>query len=118
MDDKKRSVNDFLSDEVGNFLPTMKINPTEDSDDIPFKECSCVIKDLRLINTANGDKVIMSLSDENDEEFDIFVNKTSLGLLKEHISENSNKWIDSKVELTKKKDPKFKKEMILVTPVD
>lgn len=100
-------------------LPTMKIDCKEASDlEIPFKEMQAEITEIKDIETKTyGIKTVVILEGE-EQKFNVFLNNYSLEKLNEAWGNNDKDWKNKFVNLTKDKDKKYNKEMIVLNPVD
>lgn len=106
--------------------PTMKLNPKEDSEDIPFKKMEAIIVGYKVIKTGSyGTKGLLNLVDEKEKDFSektkensifgVFLNKPSITNLKKAYKEDVSNWVGKKVQLTKGK--MVGKEMIEIKPL-
>lgn len=100
-------------------LQTMKIDCKEASDlELPFKEMQAEIVEIKDIETkAYGTKTVVIL--ENGElKFNVFLNNYSLEKLNEAWGNNDKDWKNKFVNLSKEKDKKYNKDMIVLNPVN
>lgn len=108
---------DMTIREPKQLLPTMKLDPT-DENDLEFKECEATILDIRDIKTSYGDKVVMSLQNNDDEtKFEVFVNNSSITELGKGFGKDDTAWKGKSVKITKDRNKRFKKDMIVLIPV-
>jgi len=101
--------------EAKKVFPTMKIEAKND-DDLSFIECEATVIDTKDVETKFGKKVVMTLYNEALNDFDVFVNNYSMEKLINAYGSNDEYFLGKIVSLSKEKDAKYKKDMIVLTP--
>ena len=100
-------------------LPTMKIDADKDVElDLAFSECQATILEIKDVQTKKfGDKIVMTLENEDLGKFCIFLNNYSVEKLNEAFGSEDEKWKGKLVDLKQEKDKQFSNDMIVVYPV-
>ena len=101
---------------VKKLLPTMKIEAKEEND-LAFEECQVDIVSIEDVETKFGDKVVANVKNAEKGDFCVFVNNYSMEKLIEAYGSDDRNFIGKIVDLKKKVDDHFGKEMIVLTPV-
>ena len=100
-------------------FPTMKADgKDENENELAFKECQADIVQVSDVDTIHGNKTIIALHNDELGDFQVFINNKSMNNLVEALGEEDKKWIGKIVNLTLEQDEKFKKNKIVLTPIN
>ena len=100
-------------------IPTMKADgKDENENELEFRELQADIVNVSDIATAYGEKTIIALNNSDLGDFQIFVNNKSMGNLVEKFGDEDKTWIGRIVDLKLEQDEKFKKNMIVLYPLE
>lgn len=98
-------------------LPTMKVDAKGESD-LSFVECQAEITSVHDVETKKfGKKTVMSLKNDEQGEFCIFLNNYSNEQIVKAFGNDDVNWIGKLVDLKLEKDKQFDNEMIVTYPV-
>ena len=99
-------------------FPTMKADGKDELDnELAFQECQADIVQISDVETTFGNKTIVALHNDDLGDFQVFVNNKSMKNLVEALGEEDKTWIGKVIDLTLEQDEKFKKNMIVLTPI-
>lgn len=100
-------------------LPTLSVNPETESETVvkfPEKGMQITILGVKDIQTTYGSKTVVSVS-AGEEKYNVFLNATSQNQLIDKFGNDDADWIGKICNLKLEKDAKYKKKMIVFSPV-
>lgn len=106
--------------EKSEIFPTMKIDAQKENElDLPFSKINAVVRGIKTQQTKYGEKLILNLSSEKDEnfKFSVFMNDKSKNNLIDFCGANTDDWTGKHVSLTKETNDRYGKDMIIATPI-